>query len=189
MADTTTDDDVQERGLWERDACICCENMKDMLRVDSNNRICDVCNRGPVCYSCYKGEWLDVCVCKDCHQLSNGAPVEELTNLSLGDEYKARFYKANLREICGICDKRLEAYRCWDCNEKLCEECVGICDECKRHYCQWCDNHDESVCAKCRGPEHADDNPLIEGHDVAPWDNGHWWQSVDQISFVKKECL
>ena len=148
-----SDDNGSDPPLYKRDNCVCCDRWTDMLRVDSNNRICDVCNEGPICFDCYckRGDWLDFCVCKAC---AEATPLAELGNLKISSEtYKPRFYKPNIRPTCDLCDSQLVSVCCLQCQQKICNKCLSTCDKCSDRFCDFCEEWSDTVCARCGDPE------------------------------------
>lgn len=168
LVDNAPQKSGSERSIWKRDPCACCERMSDMLRVNSNNRICDVCNKGPICYTCYctRGEWLDVCVCESCKDVPL-AP--ELAKLKVSGTYEPRFYKPNIQPICSFCQKKHAKVCCRDCGELYCDHCIDFCDACQQHFCPSCDNWDDGACSRCGDPNFEDSGEIDEGKDLISW--------------------
>lgn len=156
------------RSKYQRDPCVCCGNMKDMLRHEPNNRICDICNKGPICWSCYAARddnYLAFCICENCKD----EPIPEMAKLTLENHtYVPRFYKPNIQRLC-ICDEFFAIAQCVDCSEKLCEEeCLGECETCGVRICPSCAEWGNDECARC-GLEGFDKTKREEGTEFVYW--------------------
>jgi hypothetical protein len=176
----------EERSIWKRDPCVVCKSTYDMLRVDENNRICDICEKGPICYGCYKGEWLDPCVCKKCRETT---PLTEIAKLSIDGKYKPRFYKPNIQPVCVFCTEKHATFSCNECGEVQCDNCVGRCRDCNILLCGSCgpDVWSESQCIQCGDSDYDPDNDPEEegkrGKSLTTWTEvrlqhpfGHFWK-------------
>ena len=172
-------DDEAESSIYKRVVCVCCERWGDMLRVDSNNRICDVCNKGPICFCCYsrRGDWLDFFVCEDC---ANAAPLNELGGLEIDKtKYKPRFFKPNIRPTCDFCEEEYAQFCCLQCQQKICDKCFSTCEKCGDRFCEFCEEWSDAVCARCGDPKFIDP---VTGIEKGDW--GKTFRTWDQCRFT-----
>lgn len=160
---------TEQRPLYHRNPCICCGTTSDMY-LKENNRFCDICIKGPVCYDCYKGEWLKPCVCANCKKVTL---VEEVSSLKIDTKddgkYVPRFYGPNIHPSCRTCGKKHAIASCDDCRDVYCDNCIKKCVKCEQTYCGWCDNWDENICERCGNPEF--DERYEEGKYITFWNS------------------
>jgi hypothetical protein len=156
----------EPRGIWERTPCYSCGRLKDMLRVEENNRLCDICDKGPICYECYKGEWLEFCICERCEK--KNTPLPEIAKLKISKEYKPRFYKPNIQPLCDFCNKQHATARCNDCGQDQCLVCIGVCEHCDSLICSSCCEWGDDECATCGNPDF-DDSEGERGKEFTFW--------------------
>ncbi len=139
---------MSERGLYQRDPCVCCERMSDMLYLKENNRMCDICKRGPVCFNCYRSQWLDPCVCVDCFDQTTLDQIIDVPKTP----YEPKFYLPNIRPVCDTCESKHAEFIC-SCREVFCVDCIPICEKCNERYCNSCDIWSSDECGECGDPD------------------------------------
>ncbi len=172
------------RSIHHRDLCVCCDRWKDMY-LEANNRICDSCEKGPVCFGCYKGEWLELCICANCREKT---PLPEISGLIINGEYTPRFYKPNIQPICDLCDEKHATVCCHDCSQVQCPDCVGTCEDCGILLCGNCTPMiwSESQCIQHGDPDYDPENDVNGDGEVGKtftkWEDarlrhpfGHFW--------------
>lgn len=148
----------KNRWLYHADPCLYCQYDRGMLRTTENNRICDICDGGPICYNCYEGKWNGPCICLRCKKDGEKLGTADTS-------YVARYYLPNLQPICDFCQKEFAVMICFDCRQKYCDDCKGECDLCKAPLCSPCYDYNETRCVSC------DDKPLeTRGKDFIFWD-------------------
>lgn len=163
------DVEIEKRSVWDRVRCLNCDRWGDMLRMKANNRICDICNKGPFCFGCYKGDWLSPCICEKCAQTT---PLPEISKLRISnDSYRPRFYKPNIQPLCSFCREAHGIVRCRDCRQYMCDECVGVCEVCDIDFCIDCSSWCETTCESCGNPEFDKEKYMNPGTDIAEWDS------------------